>query len=206
VVVDPVLLRTLPEREGRSGWAEVIKYAFLERSVPGVTGPPLLPTLLGEGEALRALADPATSEVIAGCLRIKAATVEQDERETGLRRVLNLGHTIGHAIEAVAGYGCYTHGEAVALGMRAVVRLSARRGLAAPDLIPLVDRLCDDFGLPARIAGCPADALLDRIGSDKKVRAGRVNWVLPTLPGEVVIRDDVPADDVRAVLGELGAD
>ena len=68
-----------------------------------------------------------------------------------------------------------------------------------------MDQLLDEFGLPARIEGCAADALIDKIGSDKKVRAGRVNWVLPTVPGEVEIRDDVPLDDVRAVVVALGA-
>jgi 3-dehydroquinate synthetase len=136
-----------------------------------------LPILRAEGDALRALAEPVCSAVITQCLRIKAATVEQDERETGLRRVLNLGHTIGHAIEAVAGYGRYTHGEAVALGTRAVARLAARRGLCAPELVSLVDELYDAFGLPTRIDDLAADALLDRIGSDKKVRAGLVNWI-----------------------------
>lgn len=183
----------------------MLKYAFFDRSVPGVAGPPLLPLLIEEGDALRALAEPICSTVITQCLRIKAAVVEQDERETGLRRVLNLGHTIGHAIEAVAGYGRYTHGEAVALGTRGVARLAARRGLCAPELVATVDQLFDAFGLPSRIAGCAVEQVLDRIGSDKKVRAGRVNWILPTLPGKVEIRDDLPPADVRAVLAELGA-
>jgi 3-dehydroquinate synthase len=205
VVVDPDLLHTLSGRQQRSGWAEVIKYAFFDRSVPGLEGPPLLPIMTSRSADLRALAEPSCSEVIAQCLRIKAAVVQQDERETGLRRILNLGHTIGHAIEAVAGYGRYTHGEAVALGMRAVFHLATRRGSCAPELAAQLDHLCDEFGLPARIEGCAADALLDKIGIDKKVRAGRVNWVLPTAPGEVAIRDDVPLEDVRAVVVELGA-
>lgn len=205
VVVDPLLLHTLSDRQQRTGWAEVIKYAFFDRSVPDLDGPPLLPILTTHGADLRALAEPACSEVIAQCLRIKARVVHLDERETGLRRILNLGHTVGHAIEAVAGYGRYTHGEAVALGMRAVFNLAARRGLCSPDLAAQVNQLLDEFGLPARIEGCAADALVDKIGSDKKVRAGRVNWVLPTVPGEVEIRDDVPLEDVRAVVVALGA-
>lgn len=205
VVVDPSLLATLSAREQRSGWAEVIKYAFFDRSVPGLAGPTLLPLLSAHGAALLAQEEPICTTVITQCLRIKATVVEQDERETGLRRVLNLGHTIGHAIEAVAGYGRYTHGEAVALGTRGVVRLAARCGLCPAELVAQVDALFDTFSLPSRIDGCAADRLLDRIGSDKKVRAGRVNWILPTAPGEVVIRDDVPVEDVRAVLRELGA-
>jgi len=204
VLVDPHLLGTLSPREQRSGWAEVIKYGFLDRSVPGLAGEPLLPTLREYGGALQVLQEPLLSQVVARCIAIKAAVVEQDEKETGLRRHLNLGHTIGHAIEAVAGYGRYTHGEAVALGMRAVARLAARTGHADAALVGQVDGLLDDFGLPAQIEGCPAPAILDRIGSDKKVRAGRVNWVLPTTPGDVTISDAVPMGDVRAVLAELG--
>jgi 3-dehydroquinate synthase len=204
VLVDPQLLATLSPREQRSGWAEVIKYGFLDRSVLGLAGEPLLPTLREYGGALQALQEPLLSRAVARCIAIKAAVVEQDERETGLRRTLNLGHTIGHAIEAVAGYGRYTHGEAVALGMRAVARVAARTGHADAGLVGQMDRLLDDFGLPTQIEGCPAPAILDRIGSDKKVRAGRVNWVLPTAPGEVIISDAVPPDDVRAALAELG--
>lgn len=205
VVVDPALLSSLSPREQRSGWAEVIKYAFFDRSVPGLDGPPLLPIMIEESDALRALAEPICSGVITQCLRIKAVVVEQDERETGLRRVLNLGHTIGHAIEAVAGYGRFTHGEAVAIGTRAAAHLSARRGFCDRVLVAQVDSLFDAFGLPARIEGCSAAALLDRLGSDKKVRAGRINWIMPTAPGCVEIRDDVPLEDVRAILNELGA-
>ncbi len=205
VVVDPALLATLSPREQRSGWAEVIKYAFFDGSVPQLTGPRLLPLLREEGPALRALAEPACSTVITQCLRIKAAVVEQDERETGLRRVLNLGHTIGHAIEAVAGYGRYTHGEAVALGTRAVARVAVRYGCSSEDLVQLVDELFDAFGLPAAINGCSVAALIARFGSDKKVQAGRVHWILPTVPGEVIIRDDVALADVQVVLAALGA-
>jgi 3-dehydroquinate synthase len=205
VIVDPDFLRTLEPRQQRAGWAEVIKYVGFERGVPGVAGPPLLPLLAGQGDALRALAEPLCTVVIARCLRIKAATVEQDERETGLRRVLNLGHTVGHAIEATAGYGRYTHGEAVALGLRAVALLAERRELCPATWSRQLIALVDAFGLPDRIEGCARDELLARIGSDKKVRAGRPNWILPIGPGEVVISDDVPLDEVAAILGELGA-
>jgi 3-dehydroquinate synthase len=205
VIVDPDFLRTLAPRQQRAGWAEVVKYVGFERSVPGVIGPLLLPLLTEQGEALRSFAEPLCTTVIARCLRIKAATVEQDERETGLRRVLNLGHTVGHAIEATAGYGRYTHGEAVALGLRAVTLLAERRELCPATWSRQLLGLVDAFGLPDRIEGCPRADLLARIGSDKKVRAGRPNWILPVAPGEVIISDDVPLDEVAAILGELGA-
>lgn len=205
VIVDPDFLRTLAPRQQRAGWAEVVKYVGFERTVPGVTGPSLLPLLTEQGEALRAFAEPLCTTAIAQCLRIKAATVEQDERETGLRRVLNLGHTVGHAIEASAGYGRYTHGEAVALGLRAVALLAERRELCPATWSRQLIGLVDAFGLPDRIEGCARVDLLARIGNDKKVRAGRVNWILPVGPGEVIISDDVPLDEVGAILSELGA-
>ena len=205
VIVDPDFLRTLAPRQQRAGWAEVIKYVGFERAVPGVTGPLLLPLLTAQGDALRAFAEPLCTTTIAQCLRIKAATVEQDERETGLRRVLNLGHTVGHAIEASAGYGRYTHGEAVALGLRAVALLAERREFCPATWSRQLIGLVDAFGLPDRIEGCARADLLARIGSDKKVRAGRVHWILPVGPGEVIISDDVPLDEVGAILGELGA-
>ena len=205
VIVDPDFLRTLAPRQQRAGWAEVIKYVGFERDVPGVTGPLLLPLLTAQGDALRAFAEPLCTTVIAQCLRIKAATVEQDEREIGLRRVLNLGHTVGHAIEATAGYGRYTHGEAVALGLRAVALLAERRELCPATWSRQLIGLVDAFGLPDRIEGCARADLLARIGSDKKVRAGRVHWILPVGPGEVIISDDVPLDEIGAILGELGA-
>ncbi len=205
VIVDPDFLRTLAPRQQRAGWAEVVKYVGFERSVPGVIGPLLLPLLTEQGKALRSFAEPLCTTVIARCLRIKAATVEQDERETGLRRVLNLGHTVGHAIEATAGYGRYTHGEAVALGLRAVTLLAERRELCPATWSRQLLGLVDAFGLPDRIEGCARADLLARIGSDKKVRAGRVNWILPVAPGEVIISDDVPLDEVAAILGDLGA-
>ncbi|HET8631205.1 MAG TPA: 3-dehydroquinate synthase [Thermomicrobiales bacterium] len=205
VLADPRLLATLPARELRSGWAEVVKYAFLDRAVPGYDAPPLLPILREHAAALQALREPVTSTVIRACIAIKAAVVGQDERETGLRRILNLGHTVGHAVEAAAGYGRYTHGEAVALGLRAAARLAARRGHCDAALVAQVDGLLDAFGLPATIAGCPADALLARMGSDKKVRGGRVTWVLPTGAGTLRFDNAVPEADVRAVLAELGA-
>ena len=209
VLVDPAILRTLPPRELRSGWAEVVKYAAIDASVPGLETPPLFPTLRDEGEALRALREPVTSEVIGRCIAIKAAVVGQDERETGLRRILNLGHTIGHAVEAAAGYGHYAHGEAVAIGLRGAGRLAIRRGLYERRLLDGLERLLDAFGLPDRLAAaataCAIDELLRRMGSDKKVSGGRINWVLPSGPGRVVVRDDVPEADLRAVLAELGA-
>lgn len=205
VLVDPALARTLPARELRSGWAEVIKYAFLERSVPGLEGSELYDLLTGTGDRLRALAEPETGQALHRCIALKARVVELDERESDLRRILNLGHTIGHAVEAVAGYGRYAHGEAVALGLVGVTRLAARLGLCDDSLVTAVSDLRAAFALPQRIEGCAIDALLARMAGDKKVAEGRIHWVLPRELGVVEVRDDVPLAAVRAVLAELGA-
>lgn len=205
VLVDPALARTLPARELRSGWAEVLKYAFLERSVPGLEGSELYDLLTDAGDRLRALAEPETGQALHRCIALKARVVELDERESDLRRILNLGHTIGHAVEAVAGYGRYAHGEAVALGLVGVTRLAARLGLCDDTLVTAVSDLRAAFALPQRIEGCAIDALLARMAGDKKVAEGRIHWVLPRELGVVEVRNDVPLDAVRAVLAELGA-
>lgn len=205
VVVDPSLLATLPARELRSGWAEVIKYGLLDRSVPDLALPPLWPLLHEEGAALRARQEPLCTEVIAHCIRIKAAVVTLDEREAGLRRILNLGHTIGHAIEVAAGYGQYLHGEAVALGLRGAARLSVRLGLYEPALLDQLERTLDAFDLPCATTELSVDALLERISRDKKVRSGQVHWILPNGPGTVTVQHAVPEADVRATLATLGA-
>ena len=171
VLVDVNTLSTLPERELRSGLAEVAKYG-----------------LLAGGEVLRraeqvAGAGPAagavSEELVAGCIRCKLDVVRVDEREeTGARAVLNLGHTIGHAIEAATGFARYTHGEAVGLGLRASLWLSERLTGLAPDEAERGQRLLDGLGLPDRLAGVGADAVAGLTARDKKAGAGGTGYVL----------------------------
>ena len=197
VLVDPTVLSTLPDREYRGGLAEVVKYgvildaeffAWLEANVAAVVA-----------------RDPAAlTHLIARCCRLKADVVERDEHETtGLRAALNYGHTFGHAYEALAGYGVLTHGEAVAVGMTDAARLAERRGLVGPELLARQSALLTAFGLPTALpTGTrfePA-AVLGRMRLDKKTAAGRLRFILPTRLGEVRLFDDVPDEDVRAVL------
>lgn len=205
VLVDPVLLTTLPARELRSGWAEVVKYAFLEGSVPR-SGPAVLHDLLRrDGDALRALDPRATDRVIERCIELKALVVTLDERESGPRRMLNLGHTIGHAIEAEGGYGRYAHGEAVALGLRAAARLARRLGMCADEVPARVDELLFAFSLPRDLQGLRGSALVARTKADKKSAAGRVTWVLPTGLDTVEFSRDVPDQLVHDTLIGMGA-
>ncbi|WIG60265.1 MAG: 3-dehydroquinate synthase [Ktedonobacterales bacterium] len=200
VLADPATLLTMPPRQRTEGWAEVIKhgvaldvdyFARLER----------------EAEALLALRPAPTTEVIAGSVALKAGIVEDDERERegGRRVLLNYGHTIAHAIESVAGYGAWLHGEAVAAGMTVAARVGRRIGITADEVVMRQDRLLARFGLPVRLNGLSAGELMRAALWDKKVRGGRVRWVLPTALGSAAIYDQVPDSDVRAALLEAGA-
>jgi 3-dehydroquinate synthase len=194
VWADTAVLATLPDREYRSGLAEVVKYgvildadffAYLEQNAGAVLG--------RDPEAVR--------HVVARSCRLKADVVERDEREeTGLRAVLNYGHTFAHAFETVAGYGTWLHGEAVAAGMVCASRLAERRGLIDAATTERQRRLLERFGLPTAPRRWPADDLLAVMRSDKKNVAGRLRFVLPRRLGAVALFDDVPEDDVRRAL------
>ena len=198
VVVDPTTVTTLPEREFRSGLAEIIKHGIvldaryfeeLERDTA-----PLL------------FRDPATLErVIGGSCRLKASVVERDEREADLRAVLNYGHTLGHAFEAVTHYALWTHGEAVALGIVGEARLARRLGLASDETVSRQERLLAAVGLPTRLRPLDSDAVVAAVGRDKKSKNGRVPFVLAPEIGSYRLVYDVSADDIRAVLAELAS-
>ncbi|MBI4635497.1 MAG: 3-dehydroquinate synthase [Candidatus Rokubacteria bacterium] len=196
VLVDPLTARTLPEREFRSGLAEIVKHGI-------VLDADYFARL--ERDALPLLArDPSVLErVIAGSCRLKADVVERDEREAELRMVLNYGHTIGHALEAVTHYARFTHGEADSLGIAAEARLARRLGLASAETVARQERLLQALGLPVRLPPLEADAVLAALSHDKKARDGRVPFVLAPEIGTFRIVEDVTADDIRAVLAEL---
>jgi 3-dehydroquinate synthase len=184
VVADLRTLHTLPLRELRSGAAEVAKHG-----------------LLAGGDVLRRAqrlarsplaAEAVTQELVAGSIAYKAGVVESDEREAGVRAVLNLGHTIGHAIEAATRFRRWSHGEAVALGLRAALRLSAELcGLPAADE-QAGQALLDGLGLPARLTGASARDVCDLVPRDKKPGPDGVGYVLLRRPGAPVIGVRVP--------------
>ncbi|MDQ4099191.1 MAG: 3-dehydroquinate synthase [Chloroflexota bacterium] len=194
VVIDPDLLATLPARELTSGWAEIVKHAVIQPSTPGGARGDLLPALERMVEPLRARREPALSWMIRRNVALKAAVVAADERESGLRAILNFGHTFGHAIEA-SGYELL-HGEAVSVGMDGAMRLSQLLGICEDADVARLERLLTAFGLPIRAAVDPA-AVLRLIRSDKKRIGGRQRWILPTSAGGVEVRSDVP-DEAEA--------
>ena len=198
VVIDPAFLATLPERELRSGGYEVLKCAVLGDRA-------LFASLREAPGGLRGWDRVATESAIATACRIKAEVVERDEREGGLRRVLNLGHTIGHALEAVTGYRRFTHGEAVGWGLVGAAFIARRRGLLPEAGYDAIASAVDHVGPRPPVSDLEAPRVLDALARDKKARAGRVPFVLPTGIGRVQVRDDVTrAEVVRALRAMAG--
>ncbi|MGA7672392.1 MAG: 3-dehydroquinate synthase [Nitrolancea sp.] len=202
VVADPKVLETLPEREVRGGWAEIIKHAMIESTATGHAGTPLLDLL--EQTPFESWVQPEfVADVVRRNVLIKRSVVQADEKETGLRRVLNYGHTLGHAMEA-SGYR-YHHGEAIALGMRAAADISVRIGRSTEGVAKRQNRLLEKVGLPSRFVG-DLDDVIERLSSDKKAVNGQLTWILLTREaGSVEVTSDVPIDEVTAAAASLGA-
>ena len=198
VWIDTQSLDSLPDRELRCGLAEVVKYGV-------ILDAPFFEELERNAAEILDRRPDALRRIVARSCELKADVVTQDEREeTGLRAVLNFGHTIGHAVEAVAGYGGgFQHGEAVAVGMVAECRLAERLGWIGAELTDRLTALLLRFGLPTSAPGLPAGALLDAMGRDKKNRGGRIRFVLPRRLGAVELTESPTADDLHAVLGDL---
>ncbi|MDQ3692660.1 MAG: 3-dehydroquinate synthase [Chloroflexota bacterium] len=193
VVIDPTLLRTLPERQVINGWAEMVKHAVIQPSMPGGERADLMAVLERNHRSLNAPTLTAISYLIRRNIELKAAVVEADEREAGIRAFLNFGHTLGHAIEA-AGYQLL-HGEAIAIGMRAETAIGVQMEVCSQEQASQIAVALDRAGLPRTTAVNP-DAALALLGSDKKRAAGNLRWVLPVSTGGVTIRDDVPMPTV----------
>lgn len=200
VVIDTEFLSTLPDRELSSGWAEIVKHAVIQRSTPGGERNDLARFIVRNGVALKSTREPAMSYLVRRNVALKAAVVAEDEREAGIRAVLNFGHTIGHGIEA-ARYS-YLHGEAVAVGMRAETRLGNLVGTCGIERVQEIDKMLDQFSLPA-VADVDSEQVLTLMRSDKKRVAGRQRWVLPESEGGVVIREDVSDEVVRMALDRV---
>ncbi len=197
VLCDLDALETLPVREYRAGLAEVIKYGVIHDVELFRRLEHVMPKML--------LRDPDTlSSVVARCCQIKAGVVGQDETESGLRAILNFGHTIGHALEAISGYGKFLHGEAIAIGQVFAARLSADLlGFPQKD-VQRIAELFEKAGLPTQIKLSPAqrERLFEAMRLDKKVSEGIVKFVLVNKIGQVSFGQPVPLDLVEKVLIE----
>lgn len=193
VIVDTELLETLPDREFRSGWAEVIKHGVIEASTPNGEVNVLLDILERNVDALLRKESPLLSWVVRRNISLKAAVVEADEREASMRAILNFGHTIGHGIEA-SGYRLF-HGEAVAVGMVAALRIAVMTGRIDEARMQRIVRLIDAYGLPTSAPVDP-DEVREHMRHDKKKAAGKQLWVLPGFDGLVTTETEIPAQTV----------
>ncbi len=194
VLSDVDTLNTLPHREFLSGLAEVIKYGI-------ICDEPLFLRLEKDSQCLANGYLKDSVDIVAQCCRDKAGVVEEDERETGVRAILNYGHTVGHSIERATGFSHYRHGEAVAIGMVSAALLSQRIGMAR-DVAPRICRLLRVAGLPVVWEGVQVSEIISGFKYDKKIKDGKVRFVLPQSIGRVSIRDDISESLLRDVLEE----
>ncbi|HEY9905341.1 MAG TPA: 3-dehydroquinate synthase [Candidatus Sericytochromatia bacterium] len=201
VLIDPSVLKTLPPREFRAGMAEVIKY--------GIIWDVQLFTQLEASKRLDQLRylDEELLQIILSCsCQAKADVVSKDEKEAGLRAILNYGHTIGHAVESLTGYKLVNHGEAVAIGMVAAGQIAVQLKMWKLADAQRQEALIQKAGLPTKLPSVlDIEAIIDTLQTDKKVKDGKVRFVLPTQIGAVTVTDQVPADVIRQVLRQMQA-
>ncbi|MBN2092388.1 3-dehydroquinate synthase [candidate division KSB1 bacterium] len=194
VLIDPEVLKTLPQREIWSGLAEIVKYALISDAEFF----DFLEDSLGDLALLKNMAD--VEMVIEHCCSIKASVVNQDEKESGLRRILNFGHTFGHAFEALTDYAVLRHGEAVALGMRGIIWLCKENQLLDEEEYNRIDNLLQRLRLPETVPDFNPKDALKKIYHDKKVIDGVLNLVLLKGIGKPVIRKDITEDVLLSTL------
>jgi 3-dehydroquinate synthase len=194
VLIDTATLATLPANEYRAGLAEVVKYGV-------ILDAEFFEYLENNVAAVNQRQEDVLAQVIARCCRLKADVVEKDEwEETGLRAMLNFGHTFGHAFETLAGYGKLLHGEAVGIGMVCAARLAARLGRVDQQFTGRLSGLLQSLGVPVEVPRLDAQKLLDAMMHDKKMQHGRLSFVLPSRLGQVELVGDIAPADVRAAM------
>jgi shikimate kinase / 3-dehydroquinate synthase len=199
VLIDPVVLRTLPEGELRSGMAEVIKHGV-------IADPDLLNLVESRAGMWDFIRDNRGAEtIIAKAIRVKKTIVEADPFEMDRRALLNFGHTLGHAIEKLSSYRI-RHGEGVSIGMMAAARISAKMKFCNPDLAARLEKILISWELPVRIPNYPAEDLLQAMSHDKKKQGNSIRWVLPHEFGDVRIHTDIPLDQVIQTIIEMGGE
>jgi 3-dehydroquinate synthase len=194
VLIDPDVLKTLPEREFRAGMAEVIKYGVIWDA-----------ELFAQMEASDRLDESGLLDtIITRSCQAKADVVSKDEKEAGLRAILNYGHTIGHAVESLTGYTVVNHGEAVAIGMVAAGEIARELGMWTQEETQRQHTLIEKADLPTKLPpGLDIQAIIEALQLDKKVKAGKVRFVLPTQIGAVTVTDQVPTEIIRGLLQKM---
>lgn len=198
VWIDVRVLETLEPREVVCGMGEVVKHAVIR-------DPAFFDFLEEHLESIMSFeaSEDTMERFIAWNCRIKASVVAADERECGLRVILNYGHTVGHALETVTGYHRFKHGEAVVLGMAAAAGIAVRRGLLSPEERDRQNRLIDRVGIYRDLAGIMPDDLLETMRRDKKVSGGKIQFVLPDAIGAVRIHNDIAEDEIRGGINDM---
>ncbi|HBR35500.1 MAG TPA: 3-dehydroquinate synthase [Firmicutes bacterium] len=198
VLSDPETLGTLDQREFKTGLAEIIKVGLIgDRELDAF--------LRQESAAVKQQQIGALLNIIRRACAFKARIVDEDVRESGQRVILNYGHTIGHALEAETDYDHFRHGEAVAIGMVGAAKLSVALGLATPELTQATLDLLGEYELPTAIPGLSAKKLMTRMAWDKKVKDGKLRFVLSPDLGKTLVKGDVPPKAILAVLRSMGA-
>ena len=195
VLVDPLVLATLPEREFRAGLFESLKYGVIRDRA-------LFDFMVRKARPILARDRKALERVISDSIRVKAAVVSADEKESDLRRILNFGHTIGHALEAATRYSEFLHGEAVGWGMTAAAAIAGSCGFCSPETTAEIKKAVEAYG-PLPPVHCASGEIVGRLSADKKTVAGAVHFVLPLKIGKVTIASDVPPDVVRQSVEQI---
>jgi 3-dehydroquinate synthase len=199
VVIDPHVLASLPRREFQAGMYEVLKTGFIRDAA-------LTEFINQHLSKIRALDSAALTHILRRCCEIKAEVVMADERESGLRRILNFGHTVGHALEAVTKYRRLKHGEAVGYGMQCAAEIGARAGTVTAAEARIIKESVAALGRLPRINDLSVNEITAALAHDKKVAQGKIPFILPTRIGEVLVRDDVPPPVIRAAIRALVAE
>jgi 3-dehydroquinate synthase len=195
VITDIDTLNTLPKIEIENGLAEVIKYGLIRDKE-------LFHIIQNKIERLKSLTPSDIEEVVARCVSIKAEVTEKDEKDLGLRNILNLGHTVGHAVEAVSHYEI-NHGQAVAIGTVAAAGVAQKTGILSIDDMEAIKAAISGAGLPIKLPRLDIEKILEAMEHDKKKTDGKMRFILPKSIGEVIISDDVRIEMVRLVLREM---
>lgn len=196
VCFDTDTLATLPARDIRAGLAEVVKHGLIWDHA-------FTSWCEDNAEQLLSLDPPAIAHALYEGCKVKVQVVSQDERETGLRAILNLGHTFGHALEAVAGYGELQHGEAISIGMVGAARLAERLGYGS-EIYTVTKRVLKKFGLPVRLpAQYDTERIMSAMMHDKKFKDSKMVFVVPVAIGKVEVRNDIESATIREIIEEL---
>ncbi|MGZ3628074.1 MAG: 3-dehydroquinate synthase [Ktedonobacteraceae bacterium] len=190
IIVDPAFLLTLPERVYLEGWAEIVKYGM-------ILDADLFEMLEVNTSLIHAKDATLLTKIITRCIQLKMDVVQRDERDGGVRNILNYGHTFGHALESVTDYGSWLHGEAVAVGMAVAAQIAVARGLLANKYALRQRELLLKLRLPQSCTGIDTFSLMEKMQLDKKVRSGQMRWILPTKIGQAEIYENISQPLIR---------